>query len=164
MSYRGVHFAITDEDLGRLLAAQSDHELLRLIGDGIEERWDEEWLIQTDKAWDAIHRCLTDGKLQYENGDYPLRFCVLGGRQLYRGDDYMVSLKDPRQCADLARALAAIDEQSLRARYFAISPKDFGRDPTDEDFVYTWDWFSGLPTFYEKAAKADRHVIFTVDL
>lgn len=48
MSCRGVHFAITDEDLELLLAAQSDEELLGLVSDGIEARWDEEWLVQTD--------------------------------------------------------------------------------------------------------------------
>ena len=56
MSYRGVHFAITDEDLRHILDASSDEERLRVIGDGIEERWEEDWLAQTDKAWDAIHR------------------------------------------------------------------------------------------------------------
>jgi len=163
MSCRGVHFAITDEDLGLLLAAQSDDQIRELISDGIEERWDEDWLIQTDKAWDAIHRCLTDGKLEDENGEYPLRICILGGRQLYSGDDYVISLKDPSQCADLAEALAAVDEDLLRKRYFAISPEDYGRDLTEEDFGYTFSWFSGLPGFYQKAAKAKRHVIFTVD-
>ncbi len=83
MSCRGVQVAITEEELGRLLATQSDEELLSVISDDIEEPWDENWLVQTDKAWDAIHRCLTDGKLEYENGDYPLRLCILGGRQLF---------------------------------------------------------------------------------
>lgn len=164
MSYRGVHFAITEEELGQLLSAKSDGELMAVIGDGIEERWDQDWLMQTDKAWDAIHRCLTDGRLEYENGEYPLRLCILGGRQLYSGDDYVVSLKDPGQCADLAMSLARVDEEWLRERYFAIPAESFGREPTEEDFAYTLDWFSGLGDFYGKAAQAKRHVIFTVDL
>ena len=163
MSCRGVHFAITDEDLGLLLAAQSDREVRERIADGIEERWDEDWLIQTDKAWDAIHRCLTDGKLEYENGEYPLRLCILGGKQLYNGDDYVVSLKEPRQCADLAEALAEADEGWLRKRYFAIRAEDYGHDLTEEDFGYTFAWFSGLASFYRKAANAKRSVVFTVD-
>ncbi len=164
MSYRGVHFAITDADMDLLHGASSDGELLAIIGDKIEERWDEEWLVQTDKAWDAIHRCLTDGRLQYENGEYPLRFCILGGRQLYRGDDYIISLKEPEQCRDIAAATAGIDADWLRSRYFAIEPSDFGRAPSEDDFRYTCDWFSPLPSFYAKASEAHRHVIFTVDL
>lgn len=163
MSYRGVHFAITNEERGRLLAAQSDEKLLELISDEIEERWDREWLVQTDKAWDAIHRCLTDGKLAYENGGYPLRLCILGGRQLYHGDDYVVSLKESSQCADIAAALGEVDEGWLRKRYFAIVPEDYGRELTEEDFEYTLQWFSELPSFYSKAGKANRSVIFTVD-
>ena len=30
----------------------------------IEDRWDRDWLVETDKAWDAIHRCLTGGTLE----------------------------------------------------------------------------------------------------
>ena len=93
MSCRGVHFAITDEDLGILLAAKSDDQIREVISDGIEERWDEDWLVQTDDAWAAIHRCLTDGNLECENGEYPLRICILGGRQLYSGDDYVIVFK-----------------------------------------------------------------------
>lgn len=164
MSYRGVHFAITDVDLTSLLRASSDSDLLGFISDNIEERWDEEWLVQTDKAWDAIHRCLTDGRLQYDNGEDPLRLCILGGRQLYRGDDYIVSLKEPEQCAEIANALAAIDADWLRSRYLAIEPSDFGRNPSEDDFEYTWGWFSSLSQFYAKASTARRHVVFTVDL
>jgi len=56
---RGVHFAITESDAARLLGAPDDTRVLEIIQDEIEEQWDEEWLYQTDKAWDAIHRCLT---------------------------------------------------------------------------------------------------------
>ena len=164
MPYRGVHFAITDADLASLLRASSDRDLLGFISDNIEERWDEEWLTQTDKAWDAIHRCLTDGRLQYDNGEDPLRLCILGGKQLYRGDDYIVSLKESEQCAEIANALAAIDADWLQSRYFAIKPSHFGRYPSEDDFEYTWGWFSSLPQFYAKASMASRHVIFTVDL
>lgn len=163
MSCRGVHFAITGEDCERLLAAQSDTDVRELISDGIEERWEQDSLIETDKAWDAIHRCLTDGKLRYENGEYPLAFCIFGGKQLYSGDDYVMSLKELKECADLAAALAELDENWLRKRYFAICSEDYGRDLTEEDFEYTLRRFSGLASFYRKAVDGIRSVIFTVD-
>ncbi|HEX5410891.1 MAG TPA: YfbM family protein [Terriglobia bacterium] len=164
MPNRGVHFALTRQDLDGILATESDEELLSVLSDGIEERWDEEWLAQTDKAWDAIHRCLTDGELAYENGSYPLRLCILGGQQLYSGDDYIVSLKKPEECVAIAQALARINIDWMREQYFAIPSNDFGREPTEADFQYTWGWFTGLDSFYGRAARANRHVIFTVDL
>lgn len=75
----------------------------------------------------------------------------------------MISLKTPSQCADLALALASVDVELLRRRYFTIAPENYGQALTDEDFEYTFSWFSGLPAFYRKAADAKRHVIFTVD-
>jgi hypothetical protein len=56
MSCRGVHFAITDEDLGRLLAAQSDNQIRELISDGIEERWDEAEVASRRQARSALVR------------------------------------------------------------------------------------------------------------
>jgi hypothetical protein len=83
MSQRGVYFALFPADVQKLHDADNDEQLLAVIQDDIEERWDEPWLFQTDKRWAGIHRCLTDGRLAYDNGEYPLRACVLGsGRWL----------------------------------------------------------------------------------
>jgi hypothetical protein len=100
-----------------LLAAKTDGELLSVIQDDIEDRWERDWLFQTDKSWATIHRCLTDGRLLYDNGEYPLRACVLDGEYLYEGDDYIVSFLTPTQVADVTSGLAPIDKSWLRARY-----------------------------------------------
>jgi hypothetical protein len=34
---------------------------------------------------------------------------------------------------------------------------------SDNDFEYTWSWFPQLPNFFQKAAAASRHMLFTVD-
>jgi len=91
MACRGVHFAIAEVDAKRLLSAPSDDAILEIIQDDIEERWEEEWLYQSDKTWDAIHRCLSDGTLGPDGGTYPLKLAVLNGRRLYSRDDYIVS-------------------------------------------------------------------------
>ena len=44
-----------------------------------------------DKAWDGIHRCLTEGQLGSEDGSYPLNAVILGGLPLYQGEDYVIS-------------------------------------------------------------------------
>ena len=164
MAQRGVHFALLPIDVQKLRDAQNDAQLLAAIQDDIEERWDEPWLFQTDKGWAGIHRCLTDGRLAYDNGDYPLRACVLGGEQLYEGNDFVVSLLTPEQVSDVASALAPIDRASLRTRYERIAPADYGAPLSDDDFEYLWNCFVGLPEFFNKAASAGRAMVFTVDL
>lgn len=166
MACLGVLFALTDADTKRLLSARQavhrDEEIMAVIED-IEERWDTNWLYEAGKAWDAIHRCLTDGQLEYENGEYPLNLCVFGGTQLYDGDDYIIFLKSPEQVADVAAALKDIGEAALRERYFKIDAETYDGEVSEEDFGATWDWFQELPDFYAKAAKAKRSVMFTVD-
>ena len=116
MGSRGVHFAIDDKMADRLLTAEDDDDLAALIEE-IEEGNAHVGHCGTDKAWDAIHRSLTDGHLAYDNGVYPLNAAILGGRQLYEADDYIVSLLTPTQVHDVAEAVAAITENQLRTGY-----------------------------------------------
>lgn len=84
MARRGVHFAITVDDLTALRSAEGDGAVMTVI-EAIETRWEKEagLICETDKAWEAIHRCLTDGRLTFDGGTDPLRLCILGGEQLY---------------------------------------------------------------------------------
>src|SRR5215813_8772459 len=163
MSARGVHFALTPAHAKSLLAAKSDNKRMELVEE-IEETWEQPFVCETDKAWDAIHRCLTDGSLLYVSGEYPLNHCVCGGRQLFRGRDYTVSFVSAAQVKDVAAALARITRAWMRKRYDLIDPEDYDEvEMGDEDFGYTWKNFLDVRRFYQKAAKARRAVIFTVD-
>jgi hypothetical protein len=163
MSARGVHFAVTPTQAKALLAAKSDRKLMGLIEE-IEEAWEKPFVVETDKAWDAIHRCLTDGSLLYVSGEYPLNHCICGGRQLIRGRDYTVSFVSAPQVKDVAAALAKITKAWMRKRYDQIDPDDYGEvEMGDEDFSYTWENFLGIRRFYKMAAAAARAVIFTAD-
>jgi uncharacterized protein DUF1877 len=165
MSQRSVFFALLEADAARLRDARTDADLLAIVQDDIEERWDVAWLFQADKAWAGLHRCLTDGRLEFTNGPYPLNACVLGGEQLHRGDGYVVSLLRPEQVRDVAEALARIDAEWLRKRYFAMREEDYGAPLSEEDLAYIiQDGFVGLPEFFAKVAEAGRSMIFTVDL
>jgi Domain of unknown function (DUF1877) len=116
MSARGVHFAVTAAQAKELLAAKSDRKLMGLI-EVIEEAWEQPFVIESDKSWDAIHRCLTDGSLLYVSGEYPLNHCICGGRQLFRGRDYTVSFVSTPQVKDVAAALAKVTKVWMRKRY-----------------------------------------------
>jgi hypothetical protein len=109
MGSRGVHFAIDSDELDRVSAASTDHGVMEIVEE-IEERWDKGSLAQSDTAWNAIHRCLTDGSLLYESGTYPLNHVVCSGHQLYRGEDYTVALVTPEQVRDVAAALEPFSE------------------------------------------------------
>jgi hypothetical protein len=163
MAGRGVHFALTADQYDRLLAARGDEQLMEVI-DGIEGVWDKEFLAESDKAWDAIHRCLTDGSLLYESGEYPLNHVICGGRQLFEGDASTVSLVTPEQVKDVASALEPINREWLRGRYFSLlKPDEYEYEIGDEDFEYTWHWFENVRELFRKAAASSRAVIFSVD-
>jgi hypothetical protein len=162
MSCLGVLFALTDADAQRLLAAEGPDAVMTIVED-IEEKWDEAWLAQTDKSWDAIHRSLSNGTRFHDEGEYPLNRAILGGKLLYSGEDYVVAYVAPNEVKDVAAALLPITEQDLRKRYDAIDADDYDGEHGDEDFKFTWTNFLAVREFYKKAAAGGRSVVFTVD-
>jgi Domain of unknown function (DUF1877) len=160
MACRGVHFALTRDEERGIISAVDDEDLMALIEE-IEGRWDRDWLVETDKAWDAIHRCLTDGTLAY--GSTPLHKCILGESSLHDGDGYIVNLLGSEDVKEVAVAIRGIDEAAMRRSYLAIDPDDYDSPLSEEDFGYTWDNFRDLREFFERAARHDRAVVFTVD-
>lgn len=164
MSSRGAHFALTPDQERRLLTAIGDDDaLLEVIQEEIESKWDTEWLCETDKAWDAIHRCLTDGRLLLDNGQPPLSLCILGGRQLYGRDDYFVSYVPHPQAAAVADAMEAFSRDRFDAAWSRLGSTDYSGSRDDDDREYTWAYLEELKLFWRKAANAGRSVIFTVD-
>ena len=75
MSCLGVHFSFPAAQGGSLWDGD---EAARAFVAELEERWDTYYLQETDKAWDAIHRCLSDGTLVWDAGRWPLRGAILG--------------------------------------------------------------------------------------
>jgi hypothetical protein len=158
-----VHFAIEPALMNRLLDAKSDAAVLEILQKEVDQPWEESWLHQSDKSWDALHRCLSDGSLAIPKKFEPLAAAVLGGEHIYGGDDYIIAVVRPERVRSVADALAGVTHEWLRKRYDALSPRDYDGDIGDEDFEYTWNWFQGLPDLFARAASAGRAVIFTVD-
>jgi hypothetical protein len=144
MACRGVHFALTPDEAEKLESAKDDEELMAAVED-IEDRWDRDWLQETDKTWDAIHRCLTDGTLRY--GSSPLHKCIPGEGSLFDADDYIVNLLEPSEVKEVAAAVRDIDEPRMRRSYHALDPDEYGQPLSEEDFGYTRDNFQALPQF-----------------
>lgn len=166
MGCRGVHFALSGAEAEHLRSLPSEQERLDYVIEDLEEAYfsgREEYLAESDKAWDAMHRTLADGELTWDGGEYPLNHAVLAGELLYTEPDYIMSLKSPEQVRDIAAALLDVDEAEFRRRYFAIDPEGYGSPVDDEDFAYTWDGFQDVRRLYAKAAAEGRFVLFTTD-
>jgi hypothetical protein len=152
----GVHFAVTPDQERELLTTDEVGDFLEKL----EESWTDDSLkVDTDKAWDAIHRCLTDGTLDPDGGEFPLSHAVLGGEHLH--DEYYVVHVTAAQVREVADGLRGIDRDWLRRRFDAIGGHDYDGAQDDADFVYTWANFVDLRNFYDRAAATGRAVIFT---
>jgi hypothetical protein len=158
----GVHFALTSAQLKRLRAARGDDDAVLELLHEIEEAWDSKWLVQSDKAWDAMHRALADGQLTFEGGanHAPLGLVVLGGESMVEDDDETVVLLEPSGVAAAAHSMKTLTQEHFRERYFRLCPgyaPEFG----EQDFAYTWSHLESVRDFFARAAKAKRSVVFT---
>ncbi len=166
MGCRGVHFAITEQEAIRLRLIAGEQERLDFLQNELEESYFDEFtqfIAESDKAWDAIHRSLADGQLTYDAGSYPLNHAVLAGEILYTSSDYIMSLKSPDQVHDIAAGLESIDELEFRRRYFSIDSYLYGCELSEDDFCYTWQWFQKVRDLYRRATDSGRYVLFTAD-
>ncbi|MEM1438269.1 MAG: YfbM family protein [Pseudomonadota bacterium] len=165
MSCLGVHFALTEVQVSKLRATEDESKRLEYV-QGIEEEFlsgDKLHAAESDKSWDALHRLMSDGSLDWDGGQYPLNHVVLAGELLCTGDDYIMSLKTPEQVDDIADALGGIDSDEFRSRYYRIDADDYDADLSDDDLEYTWSWFNGIRDLYSRAAEEGRYVLFTAD-
>lgn len=157
-------FAMDDDDARRLCDVRDDSSRRVFITETIEEReFGGQWACETDKAWDALHRCLAAGTLDPAGGTYPLNHTILGGEQLHRRDSYVISYKTPAQVRDIALALADVDIDSLRILHNNLDADDYGAPLDDEHLEYMCGYFANIVAFYQRAAAAGRGVVFSVD-
>ena len=165
MSTLGVHFALSKADLAAIEVIDDPEALVGFVTEDLEERLLAKgtWAYQSDKAWEAIHRCLTDGKLLYGSGPFPRAYAILGGEALDAGEDYTACLVRPAQVVKASVALKKVTRAWLRTRYDALRKTPYRSRMSDQDFDYTWENLEGLRTFFLKAARASRAVLFTTD-
>jgi hypothetical protein len=170
---RGVHYAIP-ADVAARLDPERPHTSADVVAflDYLDDQFHtlraEGWVQETDKAWDAIHRCLTDGTL--EEGDTPGHLCVLGTTDYFwvvldDGQvDWIVNLLDPNEVREAAAAIRGIDRSELRQRYEGMDAASYQFEKSEEDFEYVWSWFRHLQAFFQRAEDAGRWVVFAAGL
>ncbi|WP_437922453.1 YfbM family protein [Sphingobacterium sp. LRF_L2] len=168
MGCLGVLFSLDEKEVEKLKSYDSDSERLEYLQADIEENYFEnfpERLAELDKSWDGLHRSLTNGKLEWSNGEFPLNHIILGGEILYTEDDYIMVLKTPETVKEIAKAIKDITKEELKKRYEKIpkDEQDYAEFLGEEDFQYIWEWFNLSKDFWELAAKENRFVVFTAD-
>jgi hypothetical protein len=165
MGCLGVLFSLDEDTVNRLKSFNNDNDRLDYLQEEIEEYiMDEEpeQCAELNKAWDALHRSLTDGKLEHNNGEFPLNHVILGGEILYYADDYIMTLKTPEQVKVISQAIDGISKAQLRKGYDKIDGKYYGH-LSDADFDDTWESFQESVVFWKRAAEQKRYVLFTAD-
>ncbi|MGI4875348.1 MAG: YfbM family protein [Janthinobacterium lividum] len=166
MSCLGVLFSVDQITIELLKKTPSEEERADYVREILETNYFENhqlWVAELNKSWDALHRSLTDGKLAWDNGEFPLNQVILGGEILCSNGDYIIVLKAQEQIAAIATAVNQVSEEQLRERYFRIDPEEYDDAVDEEDFAGTWAWFEDSKEFWQLAADENRSVLFTVD-
>jgi len=160
---RGYHIALGREHAKRLFGLKQDQEILRFLEElkGSAEMKKSGRLLDCGTAWDAIHRCLTEGELDPAAGDFPLNHAVLGGKRLHQGSDHAAVLIRPDMVRFIADALAEVDETDFRQKYFSLNRDSYKQPIGEKEFVQTWIVLRDLQVFFGAAAENMEAVVFT---
>ncbi|RGZ01609.1 DUF1877 family protein [Clostridium sp. AM58-1XD] len=179
MGCLAVLFALNEQEVDKLKAVKRQ-ERSDYLHEEIEETFFEEYpeyTCELDKSWDAMHRMLTDGNLNFENKYPPLCNVIFGGEFLYglvrkssgkvtcprAEDDEYIILKTPEEVKEIAKVLPYRTKEECRKCYYMIDKEDYGLQTDEEDFEYTWTYLQDSLDFWKKAAEENRYVLFTVD-
>lgn len=166
MTGPGFHILLNREDAKKLFSFKEPEAIRNHVKQLTEskEYKQQERVLNCGTSWDTIHRCLCDGTLDPAGGEAPLNHAVLGGRSIYKSDDYIVSLVRPDMAPFVAEALADIKYEMLHQAYLKIDAKDYGRELSEKDFEKAWIIFQQMRAFYETAAQDLDAMIFAGQL
>ncbi len=160
---RGCHIALGREHAKRLFGIKEDQEILKFLEElkASKEMKKSGRLLDSGTAWDALHRCLTEGELDPAAGDFPLNHAVLGGKQLHKGPEYTAVLIRPDMTRFIADALAEVDEADFRKKFFALNRDSYKQPIGEKEFTQVWIVLQDLQVFFEAAADNLEAVVFT---
>jgi hypothetical protein len=160
---RGFHIALGRDDAKRLFGIKEDGALRKFL-DELKVRPDmtkSGRVLDLGALWDPIHRCLTEGELDPAGGDFPLNHAVLGGKQLHQATDYTAVLIRPDMTRFIADALAELEEDDVRKKFFALSAGAYKQPIDEKHFMQMWRRLQDLKIFFEAAAENMEAVVFT---
>ena len=168
MSCLGILFAVPGEIVEHIrslpMAQRPEY-----ISSELEELYFEDYPERTaelDKAWDAIHRALTDGTLSFDCAGWPLGGVILGGEVLYYDgeeyDDYIITAKPPLEVSRIAQELEKLTKAKFKRGYDQID-STYPEPLSKEDMEYSWEYLEDAVPFFRHAASQGLWVLFTAD-
>jgi hypothetical protein len=163
---RGYHIALAREHAKELFAINEDTALRKFL-DELKGRADMKKsgrVLDTGTTWEAIHRCLTEGELDPAAGEFPLNHAILGGKQLYKGTDSTAVLVRPDMTRFIADALAELDEEEIRPKFFGLAGGTYKQPVDEKHFMQMWRLIQDLEVFFDAAAENLEAVVFTAKL
>ena len=162
MPRRGTFYGITAEEAERLLGlVGNDSELAKeCLELYTPQRQRMRLIAPVDHAWEVLHRCLGDGTMRgIGAGSTPLAWCVL----LHQGQEFIVCYVAPEQAVQVAEELDDIEIEWFAERYRTLPAAGYTGPFDNENFQYTWDYFSSMRNLYSKAAADGCGVVFVTD-
>jgi hypothetical protein len=162
---QGAHIILAREDAKKVFAASDDAAVRKIVTElrNSKKHRDAKLVLETGTSWDAIHRCLTEGTLDPESGEYPLNHTILGGKRLYKGNDFEAIMVRPDIVPFIAEGLHHLKRDVILSRYHKIDPADYGQPLSITDFDKIWNSLQQIRQLYEDAASELCAVLFTVD-
>ncbi len=166
MAWRGVHFAIDEATLIGLLSTSAAGRA-DFVANEIEENWDAHFATETDKAWPLIHASLQGSDPEADGlermYDEPVSWAVLGREFLDSDPSYLIALIRSQDVSAVANFLNGMSADDIVGRLSAAIDHFGCKNVGAAEARYAGEWFPNLQQFFQRAAKAKRHVIFTVD-
>ncbi len=154
---------------------RTSEETVKKIQQGEMELWDllnddsyDEYIIDIDKTWHAIHFTLTGEVLT--GGGSEFDDLVLGENHLTdpEKEEFPTSLINPERVKELAVALDNLTEQDFKEKFSMKEMLEneiyplFVEEDEDEFFEYVNYHFTELKKFMKKASDEGQAVIFYI--
>jgi hypothetical protein len=160
---KGFHIALSREHAKRVFGIRDDESLRQFLEElkSSPEIKRSGRLLDNGILWDPIHRCLTEGELDPTAGDFPLNHAILGGKQLHNGSDYVAALIRPDMTRFITDALADLEEDYVRQKFFGLSRESYKQPIDEKHFQELWLAIQNLKFFFEAATENLEAVIFT---
>ena len=153
MESLGLHFALSAEECGGLLAAPDDEGRLAYLEELAAAKRDGPQALVTD-VWRALEDCLGAGP-------HPLNLALLGGRRLADDERAVLRLIERDEVAELAAALSPFDRVQLLVRYLQ-GAEEASPGYGEEAFERAWVRFQYLRDFFARAAAHGQAAVFAL--
>jgi Domain of unknown function (DUF1877) len=170
MACRGWYTGLLPVEVDALLTASDVQDRIELLNSFYLEADQDGRILLVDKSWDAMHRVLSGGWLDFEHGDEVLRACVIGGRRLSDRNTWIMSYVEPNLVQRVSEAIADLTREWFQSLYFGLHKNPPGRyvfryeaDLDEQDFEYTWDYFTMVRDYYQRMAERGLASVFAAD-